>query len=158
MRKNQKMTDEQKASISGAGNHAWKGGKPKCKSCTNLVSDYHVKECNSCFHKRRVGVSHPRWISDRSKVKADRVHAYDSAYKTWMRHVKNRDGWKCKIANGDCSGRVEAHHILGWKDHPELRYQINNGIALCHAHHPKKRAEEKRLSPYFQELVSVSSD
>ena len=34
----------------------------------------------------------------------------------------------------------------------------NNGITLCFAHHPRKRAEEKRLSPYFMELVSVSKE
>lgn len=61
-----------------------------------------------------------------------------------------------KINNKDCEGKLEAHHILSWKDYPELRYDINNGITLCHAHHPKKRAEEKRLSPYFMELVSAS--
>lgn len=72
----------------------------------------------------------------------------------WMKAVKNRDGWKCRIADENCNGRMEAHHILNWKDHPELRYEINNGITLCHAHHPRKRAEEKRLSPYFQELIN----
>ena len=152
------MPEEQKTKISGDKSHRWKGGKPKCISCSNLVSDYHVKECRDCYNARNVGDKHQNWISDRTKVKMDRSHAYDSAYKFWMRQVKNRDGWKCKISNGDCSGRVEAHHILGWRDHPELRYKINNGITLCHSHHPRRREEEKRLSPYFQELVSVSSE
>ncbi len=49
------------------------------------------------------------------------------------------------------------HHILGFTAYPELRYEINNGITLCQAHHPLKRAEEKRLAPVFQELVSVSN-
>jgi len=35
-------------------------------------------------------------------------------------------------------------------------FTIKNGITLCHAHHPRKRAEEKRLEPLFKELVSVS--
>lgn len=54
----------------------------------------------------------------------------------------------------NCKGRLEAHHILSWKDYPELRYDINNGITLCHAHHPRKRDEEAELSPYFQSLVA----
>ena len=41
---------------------------------------------------------------------------------------------------------------------PKLRYEINNGITLYHAHHLRKRAEEKRLAPIFQELVSVSKE
>ena len=69
-----------------------------------------------------------------------------------------RDGWKCKIQNQDCKGQLQAHHILPWRDYIELRHVVNNGIALCQAHHPRKRAEEKRLSPYFMELVSVSKN
>ena len=99
---------------------------------------------------------HPRYIKDRSKLKTDRQKMYDTQYKYWMLEVKKRDLWKCKINNSDCKGRLESHHILSWKDFPELRYDINNGITLCHAHHPRVRAEEKRLSPYFMELVSVS--
>ena len=52
--------------------------------------------------------------------------------------------------------RVEVHHILSFTDFPELKYEINNGITLCHAHHPRKRVEEKISIPVFQELVSVS--
>ncbi len=58
-----------------------------------------------------------------------------------------------RMSNQDCDERMEAHHILGWVSYPELRYEINNGITLCHAHHPRKRALEKELAPIFQELV-----
>ncbi len=51
------------------------------------------------------------------------------------------------------TGKVIAHHILGWSAYPELRYEINNGITLCHFHHPKKRIDEGRLIPIFQKLV-----
>ena len=101
------------------------------------------------------GDKHPFWIKDRSKLKIDRRHAYDSKYKFWMKSVKNRDGWKCRISNQECSGLLEAHHILEWKAHPELRYEVNNGITLCHFHHPRKRNDEMRLSPYFQKLVII---
>jgi hypothetical protein len=77
-------------------------------------------------------------------------------YKEWRMNVFFRDNFKCRINNQDCKGQLQAHHILRWVDYPELRYEVNNGIALCIAHHPRKRAEEKRLSPYFMELVSVS--
>ena len=60
----------------------------------------------------------------------------------------------CRIADNNCEGRMEALHILGWNAHPELRYEVNNGITLCHFHHPRKRNDEIRLSPYFQELVN----
>ncbi len=96
------------------------------------------------------------YIGDRTQL-AKKQERNDSSYKEWRKQVWLRDNFKCKIANPDCCGRIEAHHILSWSEYPELRYQNNNGITLCHAHHPRKRAEEKRLVPTFQELVSVSS-
>jgi hypothetical protein len=72
-----------------------------------------------------------------------------------MKGVKNRDGWKCRNSNLECSGRLVAHHILSWRASPELRYEVNNGITLCHFHHPHKRNDEMRLAPFFQELVTA---
>lgn len=101
---------------------------------------------------------HPRWIEDRTKLcrTSKQGERRTSAYFFWRKSVWERDEWKCKINDGDCSGRLEAHHILGWTAFPKLRYEVNNGITLCHAHHPRVRAEEKRLIPTFMELVAVS--
>lgn len=101
------------------------------------------------------GENHAHWIQDRTKL-AKRQERNDSTYKEWRRQVWLRDNFKCKMANPDCLGRIEAHHILIWSEYPELRYEVNNGITLCHAHHPRARAEEKRLAPYFMEIVSAS--
>lgn len=105
------------------------------------------------------GSNNWKWVEDRTRLKkySGSEERRSPAYKRWRYEVWLRDKFTCKIANPDCSGRIEVHHILAWSTHPELRYEINNGITLCHAHHPKKRAEEKRLIPTFQELVSVSS-
>jgi len=105
------------------------------------------------YHTR--GVNSWKWIADRSLLKDDNEERNSVRHREWARHVKNRDYWKCQISNDDCSGRVEAHHILGWKSHPELRYEIKNGITLCLSHHPRKRSEEERYAPMFQELVAA---
>lgn len=172
-----------KSKVGEKGAH-WKGGKPRC-ACGKLLN-YQNKVCQSCevrtgennhfFGKshsletkqrfsilrrgQNIGSNHHLWIQDRSKLQRYNDEAKDrrsSAYRDWRMQVWRRDGFKCKIANTDCNGRIEAHHILGYKEYPELRYQLNNGITLCHAHHPRKRAEEKRLVPTFKELVSVSN-
>lgn len=75
-------------------------------------------------------------------------------YREWRMSIFKRDNYKCRIADENCKGCLEAHHILPWRDFTKLRYQINNGITLCHFHHPRKRSEETKLSPYFQELVA----
>ncbi len=108
------------------------------------------------FGSNKSGSNNPAWKGGERKQK-EKKHLC-SKYKKWAFEVKTRDFWQCKIQNQDCHGRLEAHHILPWRDYPELRYQVNNGITLCQYHHPRAHDEEKRLTPYFQELVSVSSD
>lgn len=101
--------------------------------------------------------NHWHWKEDRTQLKTviGSEEKRSSIYKNWRREVCNRDNWNCKINNSDCNGRLEVHHILGFTEHPELRYIINNGITLCHFHHPRKRVEEKRLIPFFQSMVEV---
>lgn len=101
-----------------------------------------------------------QWINDRTKLKkySGSNERRSPIYKAWSREVRNRDSWKCRLKSSDCSGRLEVHHIFGWTAYPELRYLLNNGITLCHFHHPRVREEEKRLIPIFQELVSVSKE
>lgn len=101
------------------------------------------------------GKNHWRWIEDRTILLKNLRN--DPEYKQWVKQVKKRDKNICRINNQDCSGYCVVHHILSWSEYPELRYNINNGITLCQAHHPAKRAEEKRLIPFFRELVSVSN-
>lgn len=106
----------------------------------------------------RRGEKNWRWIADRTKLavlKNGEEYRNSPANREWGQQVKNRDGWKCQISNDDCSGKVVAHHILPWSKFPELRYEVKNGITLCHFHHPRKRNDEIRLAPYFQELVKV---
>lgn len=102
------------------------------------------------------GEKSSRWIKDRTKVKLDKERG-GPLHKQWSMAVKSRDGWKCRLSNQDCSIKIISHHICSWKDYSKLRYDINNGITLCHFHHPRRREDEKRLTAVFQKLVSVSS-
>ncbi|MBU2249782.1 MAG: hypothetical protein KKD77_23750, partial [Gammaproteobacteria bacterium] len=138
------ITEETKIKI-GLANSISQIGKKHSEETRKKMKEAHIG-----FN---AGEKHYRWNPDREAVRRDLRN--DPVYKQWSREVKMRDGWKCKINNQDCKGKVIAHHILPWRDFPELRYQVNNGITLCLAHHPKKRAEEKRLIPTFMELVPV---
>ena len=51
-------------------------------------------------------------------------------YKAWRTAVFKRDHYTCKACFEE-GKRIHAHHIFGWKDHPELRYVVDNGITLC---------------------------
>jgi hypothetical protein len=111
---------------------------------------------NNKFLQNKKGEESCHWIKDRSKLKTNIRKHYDSRYKDWAKEVKTRDNWKCKINNCDCKGILEAHHILPWRNFPELRYDLNNGITLCKYHHPRSYHLEKKLANFFKTLILKS--
>lgn len=113
----------------------------------------HTQEAKDKISVSHKGSKHYRWNPDREAVKKNLRN--DGEYLQWVLRVKKRDKGQCKIKNKGCSGYLIVHHILSWSQYPELRYEINNGITLCQAHHPRKRAEEVRLAPIFQDIVST---
>lgn len=100
------------------------------------------------------GKNNWNWIEDRSLLQKSNRNGKDFACSEWRMLVYKRDGFKCKMNNKDCCKEIEAHHILPWRDYPELRYDVNNGITLCRFHHPRGKNDEDRLSPYLQKLVT----
>jgi len=127
-----------------------KGHKPTL----GMTGRKHSEETKKKMSEAHLGKKNGYWKQDRNKLVKNEKKHLDTKYKYWMLEVKNRDKWKCRIINSDCKGRLESHHILNWKDYPELRYEISNGITLCQAHHPRGRESEAKLSPYFQKLVA----
>lgn len=102
------------------------------------------------------GEKHYRWNPDRQKILSSK--RMNSTYdKEWTKNVYKRDSFICQTSNENCSGRIEAHHILGWVKYPDLRHIINNGITLCHTHHPRKKEDERKLIPFFQKMVAKTN-
>ena len=58
-------------------------------------------------------------------------------YIAWRAAVYERDDFTCQ----ECGRRgvsLNAHHIKHWQHHPELRFDLSNGITLCEDCHAKK--------------------
>lgn len=147
--------DKDKISIRMMGHRSWSKGIERPRWVREKISDSH-KGMKKPWASLKGELNHV-WVKDRTKLQKYGEANQDrrsSTYRDWRKQVWIRDNWKCKIQNKDCKGRLEAHHILGYTEHPELRYDINNGITLCHFHHPFKKDDEKKLSPYFQSLVA----
>lgn len=77
-----------------------------------------------------IGAGNPNWRGGIALKDPER-NRYRS--KMWVKAVKDRDGWKCTTCSS--ADRLHAHHIKRWVDYPELRYEIDNGVTLCHDCH-----------------------
>ncbi|WP_461247694.1 HNH endonuclease [Treponema sp. R6D11] len=77
--------------------------------------------------------------------------------RTWRKLVIERDKGICRLCHS--SIRPEAHHIKPFRSHPELRYDLDNGITLCHECHLKLARNEsiieKELSIIAKEIQLV---
>ena len=51
-------------------------------------------------------------------------------YQEWRACVFERDHYTCQNC-GQVGGTINAHHIKSFKDYPDLRLEVNNGITLC---------------------------
>lgn len=58
-----------------------------------------------------------------------------TASREWAKRVYDRDGNRCQ--NCGSKENLNAHHINRWKDFPDLRFEINNGITYCRSCHHK---------------------
>lgn len=148
-----KRSDEFKERISAARKGIKLSEKTKLKMSLGKIGNK-----NGIGNKSTLGMTGPKsnsWKNDRSQIVGRHERKFHSnEYKSWRKSVCNRDDWKCQMSDFNCKGRLEVHHILGWKQNPDVRYEVNNGITLCHFHHPRKRKDEMRLVPLFQEMVA----
>ena len=64
----------------------------------------------------------------------DEILRTDIRVKRWRDKVISRDK-VCRCCGGD--KHLDAHHIFSWKDYPNLRVDVDNGITLCRFCHHK---------------------
>ena len=131
-----------------------KRGKAKAcgRECAKISISNTLTGRKNPEHSLRMKGSQNAYKVDRSTL-SKRFSRKNWTYYNWRQAVCNRDEWKCKIGGGTCCDLLEAHHILNFIDYPELRYDINNGIALCRNHHPRGRKREVAMQEQLQELI-----
>lgn len=117
---------------------------------TNLASL--VEESRKTNGHRLKQLGRPAWNKGRRTSTTPTREGAD--YKNWRLAVYKRDNFKCRISSRDCLGRIEAHHILPWHKYENLRFEVNNGITLCHFHHPRSRKKETDLAPTLTNLIT----
>lgn len=117
----------------------WQGGERQknCQQCGDRFSQKPT-EAASSFRKRKFcsrecgwkgqvfcrGAAHYAWRDDA------RRKSRGGPYRKWTLAVFNRDKATCQCC-GAAEIELHAHHIRPYKDFPDLRFEIANGITLC---------------------------
>lgn len=121
----------------GENNPNHRGGKMKaCQLCGKefwaIPALEHQKFCSKpCADVggiRYFGKDNPRYRED-----ARRKNRGGSHHK-WVNAVISRDKATCQHCGAN-DVELHAHHIKSYKDHPDLRFDVDNGITLCYACH-----------------------
>lgn len=66
----------------------------------------------------------------RKRTRAERDKRTSPEYNAWRKSVFTRDDFTCKEC-GKIGGKIQAHHIRSYKNNPDLRLDIENGITYC---------------------------
>jgi len=130
------------------GEKSWNSGKIK------IQNPDEKRVCRFCNTEKKLKefVKQRKWFTYRCKEcknsarrKGPRKKTFESrfnsTYLEWQTKVKDRDGWKC-VKCGSLDS-LHTHHIKKWDDYPELRFDIDNGLTLCHGCHSREHMHVK---------------
>lgn len=101
---------------SGKNSPCWKGGKPKCLDCGKEIG-YKQKYCKDC---------------KKNHLKSKEYHLIRESkeFKIFRDCVFTTDDYVCQKC-GQKGYKLHPHHILNFSQHPEERFNPNNGITFC---------------------------
>lgn len=135
-------------SNSNIGKIPWNKGK------IGVVSEENRK-IHSNFMKLRIGKDSPNWKGGITPtLKRLRLN---SKTKEWRTLIFQRDNYTCQMEKcGERGGKLNAHHIKRFKDFPNIRFDINNGITLCKKCHQKINNKEKMFESFFFNKLNIN--
>lgn len=125
---------------------------------SNCIADGRTKSCG-CF--RVENISGPKCRFWRGGVTEEQRGIRGiSAYFTWGKHVKKRDGYvcqKCGVSAGEVDKKeIHAHHVKNFIDALDEALDIDNGITLCeechksfHKQYGKRHNTELQLKEFL---------
>ncbi len=132
------------------------GFKKGCKKHPKAYRFPRGKEHPNFGKDLNCGENNPNWIKDRKLIKRQ-DERNNPNYKQWVKQCKKRDK-QCGLKNKNCSGYLIVHHIQSWREYPELRYELTNGITLCRTHHPLKKDDERKMISLFKRIITKGAE
>lgn len=146
-----------------------KNNLPKCPVCGKRLSDNRSSHCNKHMVRNMTNVGlkrgHQIWVGKKHSIetrkimsvraKENNVKTTGSAerrrksleYTIWRTSVFERDNYTCQKC-GERGGVLQSHHKKQYQYHPDLRFDLNNGVTLCKKCHQKIYVRQKRSKGY----------
>ena len=129
--------------------------KVVCENCNSefekhrseIKKNVHDKNFCSpeCWYEYNQGDNHYGYEGGQN----ERINA---EYHEWRKSVIERDHGYCRLCHSQ--ERLEVHHIHRFAIYPDMRWDIQNGITLCHDCHVGFRNKEE---DYIDELMFIAS-
>ena len=118
-----------------------------CKSCS-ILGRKHTEETRQRMIKSKQNISketrqkmsmaqsgnkHPNWNPNLTDENRQHTRHYPE-YVQWRKKVFERDSYTCQICY-ELGVYLNAHHLDGYAENPEIRTTLENGITLCKTCH-----------------------
>jgi hypothetical protein len=85
--------------------------------------------CPTCATANRSGKNHPNY--NPNLTNQDRLSRRDiKECVIWRKEIFVRDDYTCRICDVR-GGPLVSHHLMGWRDNPDLRFDNKNGVTIC---------------------------
>jgi hypothetical protein len=110
-------------------------------------------------NKKQTGKNHPNWDSTKSNKERFTIRKHEMSI--LREQTFKRDNHTCQCCFQRGSKVLNAHHILPFSKHVELRYDLNNLITLCYDCHTtyhskyKKNINQETLNQFKKEISFV---
>lgn len=133
------------------------GYRSQCKDCRNIklrtgrISSTRFQKGHVPWIKGKKGIFKGYWTGKKlpkevvEKIRKASISRGKSREcfnaKEFRKKVIERDQGKCQKCGTDQN--IHVHHMKSWAKHPELRFDVDNGMCLCRKCHGKEDGYKK---------------
>ncbi len=96
-----------------------------------MLGKHHSEETRRKMSESHIGERNGNWKG--GVTEGVRLFRKSRRYQQWRRAVLRRDQHICQVCGTE--GVNIAHHIKSVKNHPSLRFELDNGVAVCYSCH-----------------------
>ncbi|RYZ75415.1 MAG: HNH endonuclease, partial [Proteobacteria bacterium] len=118
--------------------------------CVSEATRENTNDSVSLRSARAQGIPLTEWKGFTSPVN----HAIRNSaqYDKWRKFVFERDNYTCAVC-AQRGGKLNVHHIRRFRDYPDLRFTVSNGITLCKSCHEKDKGKDEERVPIYEAML-----